>query len=93
MQIDKVRIPTLVMIGDHDSTTPVTQSEEFYTGLKMAGVPTKFILMKDEGHAPWSKPSNMLRRQLYLRKWYSEWRRVIEAGKPVWRHTDSMVTP
>ena len=89
MQIDEVRTPTLVMIGDRDFITPVSQSAELYTALEMAGVPTKLILMKDEGHAPWSKPSNMLRRQLYLRKWYGQWRRVIEAGKPVWRHTDS----
>jgi dipeptidyl aminopeptidase/acylaminoacyl peptidase len=93
MQIDKVKTPTLVMIGDRDFITPVTQSAELYTALEMAGVPTRLILLKDEGHAPWSKPSNMLRRQLYLRKWYGEWRRVIEAGKPVWRHTDSTVTP
>jgi dipeptidyl aminopeptidase/acylaminoacyl peptidase len=93
MQIGKVRTPTLVMIGDHDSITPVSQSAELYTGLKMAGVPSKIILMKDEGHGPWSKPSNMLRAQLYNRKWYGEWRRVMESGKPVWRHSEPTQTP
>ncbi len=86
MQINKVKTPTLVMVGEKDIRTPVGQSEELFTGLKMVNVPTKLILFKNEWHGTYRNPSNMLRTQLYLRKWYGEWRRVTEGGTPVWRN-------
>ncbi len=85
MRINKVKTPTLVMVGEHDIRTPVPQSEELYTALKILDVPTKLILFKDEWHGTSSKPSNMYRTQLYLRKWYDQWRRVEEGGKAYWR--------
>ncbi len=89
MRIDKARTPTLVMVGEKDIRTPVGQSEELYTGLKMVNVPTKLILFKNEWHGTYTIPSNMLRTQLYLRKWYSQWRRVTEGGRPTWRDVSS----
>jgi dipeptidyl aminopeptidase/acylaminoacyl peptidase len=89
MRIKRVKTPTLVMVGNQDARTPVGQSEEFYTGLKMVGVPTKLVLFDGEGHTTHQKPSNMLRTQLYLRKWYAEWRRELDAGNPRWRNLAS----
>lgn len=83
MQINKVKTPTLVMVGERDIRTPVAQSEELFSGLKLMNVPTKLILFKDEWHGTSSKPSNMLRTQLYLRKWYGEWRRKAQNGTAV----------
>jgi dipeptidyl aminopeptidase/acylaminoacyl peptidase len=70
--VHKVKTPTLMMVGENDIRTPVQQSEEFYTGLKMNGVPTKLIYVADEWHGTDGKPSNMLRTLLYKRKWYEE---------------------
>ena len=89
MHINHVKTPTLVMVGELDSRTPVDQSEELYTALKMVNVPTTLILLKDEWHGTTSKPSNMLRTQLYVRKWFGGWRRVMEDGKPTWRNVES----
>lgn len=86
MHVNKVKTPTLVMVGEHDIRTPVGQSQEFYTALKILGVPTKLIVIQDEGHGTWAKrPSNMLRTRLYLRKWYSEWRRIERKDGPFWQ--------
>lgn len=75
MHIGNVTTPTLVMVGKNDLRTPVGQSEELYKALKLLGIPTKLILFNDERHATIRTPSNMLRTQLYLRKWYEQWRR------------------
>jgi dipeptidyl aminopeptidase/acylaminoacyl peptidase len=87
MRINRVKTPTLVMVGNQDTRTPVGQSEELYTGLKMVGVPTKLVLFNGEGHTTNQRPSNMLRTQLYLRKWYGEWRREMDSGVPRWRNS------
>ena len=72
MHVGKVATPTLLMTGDLDLRTPIEQAEEFYTALKMRGVPTKLIAMRNEYHGTTSIPSNMLRTQLYLDKWFTE---------------------
>lgn len=75
MRIGKVSTPTLVMVGEHDLRTPVAQSEELFTGLKRVGVPARLVLIKDEPHGLTTRPSNMLRTQLYVLKWFGEWPR------------------
>ena len=68
--VSKVTTPTLLITGDRDLRTPLAQAEEFYAALKKKGVPTVLIPMKNEWHGTWSIPSNMLRTQLYIRKWF-----------------------
>lgn len=70
MHVENVKTPTLLMTGDRDLRTPLAQAEEFYSALKRLGVPTKLIAMKNEFHGTSSIPSNMLRTQLYLGKWF-----------------------
>ena len=40
--------------------------------LKMLGVPTKLIPMRGEYHGTGRIPSNFMRTQLYIRKWFDE---------------------
>lgn len=70
MQAYKVKTPTLIMTGEHDLRTPLTQSIEFFVALKSCGVPAALIPVRNEGHPVWGLPSNMLRTQLYIRKWF-----------------------
>lgn len=72
MHVGKVTTPTLLITGDKDLRTPLAQAEAFYSALKRRGVPTLLIPMVNEWHGTWSIPSNMLRTQLYLRKWFEE---------------------
>jgi dipeptidyl aminopeptidase/acylaminoacyl peptidase len=73
MYANKVKTPTLLMTGDKDRRTPLSQAEEFFTALKMNGVPTRLVVMKDEPHGVDSKPSNMLRSQIIVMDWFRRW--------------------
>ncbi len=77
MHVEKVTTPTLLMTGELDLRTPMAQTEEYYQALKMVGVPTAMMRFQDEYHGTGSKPSNFMRTQLYMRKWYDRW-----VGKP-----------
>ena len=70
MHAHQVTTPTLLMTGVKDLRTPLAQAEEFYANLRRRGVPTMLIAMNDEYHGTTSKPSNMMRTQLYLRQWF-----------------------
>jgi len=80
-KVANVTTPTLLMTGEKDLRTPLAQAEEFYAALKKKGVPTMLIPMKEEWHGTWSKPSNLFRTQLYLRKWFEQYG-TEEAAEP-----------
>ncbi|MFV2006850.1 MAG: prolyl oligopeptidase family serine peptidase [Longimicrobiales bacterium] len=73
MYVGNVSTPTMLMTGENDLRTPIGQTEEFYQALKVLKVPTLMVRYKDEWHGTSSNPSNFLRTQLYLRKWFKKW--------------------
>ncbi len=73
MYVHQVTTPTLLMTGELDLRTPAAEAEKFYHALVRLGVPTKMIYMKGEYHGTTRKPSNMLRTQIILKKWFDEW--------------------
>ena len=73
MYVGNVKTPTMLMTGVMDLRTPMPQTEEFYSALKMMKVPTAMIRFNDEWHGTSSKPSNWMRTQLYMRSWFDRW--------------------
>ena len=75
MYVGNVKTPTMLMTGELDMNTPMAQAEDFYRALKLRGVPTVLVRFPDEHHGPYGvKPSNFLRHQLYLRRWFERYR-------------------
>ena len=73
MYVGNVKTPTMLMTGVLDLRTPMPQTEEFYSALKMMKVPTAMIRFNEEWHGTSSKPSNWMRTQLYMRSWFDKW--------------------
>ena len=70
--VDLTQTPTLILHGEEDIRVPLPQSEEFYAGLKAAGVETVFVKYPREGHSI-GEPRHqldMLKRQL---AWYNRY--------------------
>lgn len=71
--VGNVKTPTMLLTGEMDLRTPMGQTEEFYQALHYVGVPTVMIRFQGEWHGTSSRPSNFMRTQLYLRKWFEKW--------------------
>ena len=71
--VGNVTTPTMLLTGEMDLRTPMGQTEEFYQALQYLGVPTVMVRFQEEWHGTSSRPSNFLRTQLYLRKWFEKW--------------------
>jgi dipeptidyl aminopeptidase/acylaminoacyl peptidase len=71
--VENVKTPTMFLTGEKDLRTPMTQTEEFYQALQYIGVPTVMVRFQNEWHGTGSNPSNFMRTQLYLRKWFEKW--------------------
>ena len=48
--VNGVKTPTLLMHGENDNDVPIAESEQFYIGLKDAGVETAMVRYPREGH-------------------------------------------
>ena len=70
--VGNVKTPTLLMTGELDLRTPIPQTEEYYSALKMLKVPVVMLRFNGEYHGTSSKPSNFLRTQLDMRSWYQQ---------------------
>jgi dipeptidyl aminopeptidase/acylaminoacyl peptidase len=57
----------------------MAQSEEYYSALKMRGVPTALLRFQNEFHGTSSRPSNFMRTQLYMMSWYQKHKRDAAA--------------
>jgi dipeptidyl aminopeptidase/acylaminoacyl peptidase len=77
MSVGRVTTPTLLMTGVLDRRTPMPQTEEYYSALKMRGVPTKLLQFNEEYHGTSSKPSNFIRTQLYMMSWFKTYTRQV----------------
>lgn len=73
MYAGNVKTPTVLMTGELDLRTPMGQTEEFYEALKARGVPTAMLRFHEEYHGTGSKPSNFMRTQLYIMKWFQRY--------------------
>ena len=72
MYVANVKTPTMLMFGEEDLRTPISQTEEYYQALKMNKVPTVMIRFTDEYHGTSSKPSNFLRTHGYINAWFDK---------------------
>ena len=78
--VGNVKTPTLLMTGELDLRTPIPQTEEYYSALKMRKVPVVMLRFNGEYHGTGSKPSNFVRTQLYMMSWYQQHRLGSEAA-------------
>lgn len=75
MYVDNVTTPTLLVTGEGDLRTPISQTEEFYQALQLLKVPTAMVRLQDEWHAYFNRPSNTMRMWLYRMDWFEQHKR------------------
>ncbi len=50
LQIEKIKTPTMFMVGEKDFNVPAVGSEQMYQGLRTTGVPTQLIVYPGQFH-------------------------------------------
>jgi dipeptidyl aminopeptidase/acylaminoacyl peptidase len=75
MYVGNVTTPTLLMTGELDLRTPMSQTEEYYQALRVLGVPTALLRFHKEFHGTSSMPSNFIRTQLYILDWFGKYKK------------------
>jgi dipeptidyl aminopeptidase/acylaminoacyl peptidase len=78
--VGNVKTPTMLMTGVQDLRTPMPQTEQFYSALKLRKVPAAMLRFNNEWHGTTSTPSNFIRTQLYLRYWFDKYKRTSSSN-------------
>jgi acylaminoacyl-peptidase len=64
----------MVLVGEEDYRTPASESEQFYTALKLMKVPAAMVRIPDASHGIASKPSNLMAKVAYILGWFEKYR-------------------
>ncbi len=70
--VAKVKTPTLVMTGEADYRTPISEAEQFYEALKLLNVDTVLVRVPEEPHGISRRPSHHIAKMLYIAGWFEQ---------------------
>lgn len=74
-RVGKVVTPTMVIVGDSDLRTPVSEAEQFYQALRLRRVPSAMVRIPGASHAIGQRPSQMLAQVLNTAAWFERHRK------------------
>jgi acylaminoacyl-peptidase len=71
-QVGKIKTPTLVMTGEEDYRTPISEAEQFYSALKLLNIETVLVRVPEEPHGISRRPSHHIAKMLYVAGWFDQ---------------------
>lgn len=73
--VGNVKTPTLVVVGDQDLRTPVSESEQYYQALRLRGVPTAFVRVPGASHGGLAaRPSQSAAKAQAILAWFDRYK-------------------
>ena len=73
--VGNVKTPTLVVVGDHDLRTPVSESEQYYQALQLRGVPTALVKVPGASHGGFAAhPSQSAAKASAILAWFEKYK-------------------
>ena len=70
--VGNVTTPTMLLSGEADYRTPISETEQYYQALKLQGVDTAMVRIPDASHGITRRPSNLLNKVAYIQWWFDK---------------------
>jgi dipeptidyl aminopeptidase/acylaminoacyl peptidase len=70
--VGNVKTPTMLLTGQQDYRTPMSETEQYYAALKLQGVEAVMVRIAGSGHGIAGKPSNLFRKVGYITSWFDK---------------------
>ena len=80
--VKNVKTPTMVLTGEADWRTPMSDSEQYYQALRMLGVESVLVRVPDEPHGIQVRPSHHIAKILHILSWFDSHQGKADATKP-----------
>jgi acylaminoacyl-peptidase len=72
--VGNVKTPTMVLTGEVDYRTPMSESEQYYQALKLRKVDTVLVRVQEASHGIASRPSNLIAKVSYVLEWFNRYK-------------------
>jgi dipeptidyl aminopeptidase/acylaminoacyl peptidase len=74
--VGNVKTPTMLLTGEDDYRTPISETEQFYQALKLRRVETAMVRIPGASHGINARPSQMIAQVLNTLAWFERYRTV-----------------
>jgi acylaminoacyl-peptidase len=68
--VGHVKTPTMVLTGEEDYRTPMSESEQYYQALQLQRVPTALVRVPGAGHGLDKRPSQLASKVAHVLAWF-----------------------
>ncbi len=68
--VGKVRTPTMLLTGEADLRTPISESEQFYQALRQREVETVMVRLPEASHGISRRPSHLVSKVGHILSWF-----------------------
>ena len=72
--VKNVTTPTMLLTGEDDYRTPMAESEQFYSGLKLNKVESMLVRIPGAGHGIAARPSNLIAKVNAILAWFDKYK-------------------
>ncbi|MBZ9651307.1 S9 family peptidase [Psychroflexus montanilacus] len=73
--VGNVKTPTMLLTGQQDYRTPMSETEQYYSALKLQGIDAIMVRIAGSGHGIAGKPSNLFRKVGYITGWFDKYKK------------------
>ncbi|MAW61361.1 MAG: peptidase S9 family protein [Planctomycetes bacterium] len=72
--VDQVKTPSMLITGEVDWRTPMSESEQFYQALQEVGVETRLVRVPEASHSIARRPSHLIAKVQHVLAWFDRYR-------------------
>jgi len=72
--VGNVTTPTILITGEADRRTPISESEQFYQALTLRRIDTALVRIPGSPHGISNRPSRMIEKVEYMLAWFEKYR-------------------
>jgi acylaminoacyl-peptidase len=73
--VGKVKTPTMVLTGEVDYRTPISESEQYFAALKLCGVESALVRVPEASHGITARPSRLFVQPAYTLAWFAKYKK------------------
>ena len=76
--VGNVTTPTMLITGENDRRTPISETEQFYQALRLRGIDSAMIRIPNTSHGIASRPSNLITKVDHILAWFEKYKNDID---------------
>ena len=72
--VGNVTTPTMLLTGEQDFRTPISESEQYYQALKLRGIETALVRVPERSHNLVGRPTHLIAKATNIIAWFERFR-------------------